>query len=120
MPLAPPVAPDTVCGTSAANTSGPALCMLNQSLGTAGAAWVVQGRGFAPRTSVTVSLTWQSPPQLAPNQTFDHTAQVKPTVAADGTVRLNINQLFPDSLRLGQFIVKVTGSGGRRPPRSSS
>ena len=68
--------------------------------------------GFAPRTSVTVSLTWQSPPQLAPNQTFDHTAQVKPTVAADGTVRLNITRLFPHSLRLGQFIVKVTGSGG--------
>ena len=112
VPLAPPVAPNTVCGTSAANTRGPALCMLNQSLGTADAAWVVQGRGFAPGTSVTVSLTWQSPPQLAPNQTFDHTAQVKPTVAADGTVRLNINRLFPGSLRLGQFIVKVTGSGG--------
>ena len=112
VPLAPPVAPNTVCGTPATNTRGPALCMLNQSLGTASAAWIVQGRGFAPGTSVTVSLTWQSPPQLAPNQTFDHTAQVKPTVAADGTVRLNITRLFPDSLRLGQFIVKVTGSGG--------
>ena len=86
--------------------------MLNQSLGTADAAWVVQGRGFAPRTSVTVSLTWQSPPQLPSNQTFHHTAQVKPAVAPDGTLRLNINQLFPGSLRLGQFIVGVTGSGG--------
>ena len=112
VPLAPPVAPATVCGTSAANTRGPAVCMLNQSLGTAAAAWVVQGHGFAPGTSVTVSLTWQSPPQLAPNQTIDHTAQVRPTVAADGTVRLNINRLFPHTLRLGQFIVKVTGSGG--------
>ena len=112
VPLAPPVAPNTVCGTPATDTRGPALCVLNQSLGTTGAAWVVQGHGFAPGTSVTVSLTWQSPPQLAPNQTFDHTAQVKPTVAADGTVRLDITRLFPHSLRLGRFIVKVTGSGG--------
>jgi serine/threonine protein kinase len=112
VPLAPPVAPDTVCGTSAENTRGPALCVLNRSLGTANAVWVVLGRGFAPRSSVTVSLTWQSPPQIAPNQTFHHTAQVKPTVAPDGTLRLNINQLFPDSLRLGEFIVGVTGSGG--------
>ena len=107
-----PVAPETVCGTSAIPAHGPALCMLNQSKGTADAAWVVQGRGFAPRTSVTVSLTWNSPPQFAPNQTFHHTARIKPVVAPDGTVRLNINQLFPGSLRLGQFIVEVTGSGG--------
>ena len=112
VPLAPPVAPDTVCGTPATNTPGPTLCVLHQSLGTANAPWIVQGRGFAPRTSVTVSLTWQSPPQLAPNQTFDHTARVKPAVAADGTVRLNITQLFPGQVRLGEFIVKVTGSGG--------
>jgi hypothetical protein len=112
LPAAPPVAPDTVCGTPAANTSPPALCMLNQSEGTADAAWVVQGRGFAPRTSVTVSLTWLSPPQLAPNATFNRTAPVKPAVARDGTLHLNINKLFPRSLRLGKFIVTVTGSGG--------
>ena len=86
--------------------------MLNMSKGTADAAWVVQGSGFAPGTSVTVSLTWNSPPQYAPNQTFHHTARVKPTVAPNGTVRLNVNQLFPGSLRLGQFIVEVTGPGG--------
>jgi serine/threonine protein kinase len=109
----PPVAPNTVCGgTSASNTHGPALCMLTMSMGTADAAWVVQGRGFAPGTSVTVSLTWNSPPQLAPNQSFHRTAQVKPTVTPDGTLRLDINRLFPASLRLGQFIVEVTGPGG--------
>ena len=111
-PLPPrPVAPETVCGTSA-TTHGPALCMLNMSMGTADAAWVVQGRGFAPRSSVTVSLTWNSPPSFTPNQTFRHTTRIEPVVAPDGTVRLNINQLFPGSLRLGQFIVDVTGSGG--------
>jgi len=107
-----PVAPETVCGTPASTTHGSALCMLNMSMGTADAAWVVQGRGFAPRSSVTVSLTWNSPPSFTPNQTFHHTAQAKPVVAPDGTVRLDINQLFPGSLRLGQFIVDVTGSGG--------
>jgi len=112
LPAAPPVAPDTVCGTPAANTRPPALCMLNQSKGTANAAWVVLGRGFAPGTSVTVSLTWNSPPQLAPNATFHRTAPVKPAVAPDGTLRLNINKLFPGALRLGQFIVEVFGSGG--------
>ncbi len=113
VPPIPPVAPNTVCGTSDGNTRGPSLCMLNQSEGSVAATWVVQGRGFAPRTSVTVSLTWDSPPQEAPNQSFDHTAHVKPTVAADGTVRLNINQLFPGSLKLGRFMVVVTGSGGK-------
>ena len=106
-----PVAPETVCGTSA-TTHGSALCMLNMSMGTADAAWVVQGRGFAPRSSVTVSLTWNSPPSFTPNQTFHHTARIKPVVAPDGTLRLDIKQLFPGSLRLGQFIVDVTGSGG--------
>ena len=101
-----------MCGTSAGHASGPFLCMLNQSLGIAGAAWVVQGSGFAPRTSVTVSLTWNSPPDLTPNQTFRHTAQDKPLVGPDGTVRLDISKLFPGSLRLGQFIVKATGPGG--------
>jgi len=108
----PPVAPNTVCGTSASHTRGPALCMLNMSKGTASAAWLVQGSGFAPGTSVTVSLTWNSPPNFTPNQTFHHTAQVKPAVASNGIVRLDINKLFPGSLQLGEFIVEVTGPGG--------
>jgi hypothetical protein len=110
-PPAPPVAPNTVCGTSPVPAHGPYLCMLNQSKGTANAAWLVQGRRFPPGTSVTIALTWNSPPQFAPNQTFHHTAQVEPVVAPDGTLRLNINQLFPGSLRLGQFIVEVIGPG---------
>ena len=89
------------------------MCLQNQSEGAADATWIVQGRSFVPGTSVTVALTWNSPPQLAPNQTVHHTAKVKPVVAADGTLRLNINQLFPGSLRLGQFIVEVSGPDGR-------
>ena len=115
VPLVPPVAPNTVCGTSAATGRGPALCLMNQSLGTANAPWVVLGHGFVPATSVTVSLTWQSPPQVTPNQSWHHTARVKPVVAKDGTLRLNISQLFPGPLPLGQFVVGVTGPGGSEP-----
>jgi Protein kinase domain len=114
LPPIPPVPPNTVCGTPASHTRPPALCMQNQSIGSVGAPWIVQGRGFAPGTSVTVSLTWNSPPQDAPNKTFDRVATVKPVVAPDGTLRLNISQLFPDSLQLGRFMVEVTGSGGSR------
>ena len=109
----PPVAPNTVCGTSAANTGTPALCMQNQSEGAANATWIVQGSSFVPGASVTVALTWNSPPQEAPNQTVHRTATVKPVVAPDGTLRLNINRLFPGALRLGQFFVEVTGSNGQ-------
>jgi hypothetical protein len=113
-PLAPPLPPDTVCGTSGASASGPALCMVGQSLGTAGMPWIVQGHGFAPGTPVTVSLTWHSPPQIEANGTFVHTAAVKPVVARDGSLRLDINRLFPGSLRLGMFEVNVTGAHGAK------
>jgi hypothetical protein len=106
------VAPDTVCGTSAADATGPSLCLLNQSLGTAATAWIVQGRHFAPGT-VKVSLIWQSPPQQVPRGTYHRTAPARPAVASDGTLRLDINRLFPSALRLGQFTVQVTGSDGR-------
>ena len=86
--------------------------MLNQSEGSAGAAWVVQGRGFAPGTLVAVSLTWDSPPQQGPLATFHRTATLKPVVAANGTLRLNISQVFPGSLKLGRFMVEVTGPDG--------
>jgi serine/threonine protein kinase len=113
-PLAPPVPPQTVCGASGGSTSSPALCMAGQSLGTATMPWIVQGRGFAPDTPVTVSLTWESPPQIEPNGTFRHTAPVKPVVARDGTLRLDIGRLFPGSLRLGRFTVDVTAADGAR------
>ena len=118
VPLAPPLAPHTVCGTSGASASGPALCMAGQSLGTADTPWLVQGRGFAPGTPVTVSLTWHSPPQIEANGTFVHTAAVKPVVASDGSLRLDINRLFPGSLRLGLFEVHVTGADGSKAATS--
>jgi len=113
-PLAPPVAPQTVCGASGGSASRPALCMVGQSLGTAGMPWVVRGRGFAPGTPVTVSLTWESPPQIEANGTWRHTAPGKLAVASDGTLRLDIGRLFPGQLRLGRFTVNVTGADGAK------
>ena len=122
MELAPPASPQTVCGEATQNRSrspGPSLCMLRESLGTVGTAWTVQGRHFAPGTSITVSLTFQGPPQVASNETFHRTAQARPAVAPDGTLQLDIKRLFPRSLRLGAFRVDVTGSRAAKPARTS-
>ena len=107
-----PVAPDTVCGTSAGHASGPCPVHAAPEHRHRRCRVARPGQRLRPRTSVTVSLTWNSPPDLTPNQTFHRTAQVKPVVAPDGTVRLDINHLFPGSLRLGQFLVEATGPGG--------
>ena len=112
VPLAPPVAPQTVCGATAGQAAGPALCMLNMSMGVPDATWIAQGRGFRPGTPVTVTLTWDSPPQVAPNQTVDRTARLHPVAAPDGTLRINVGQLFPGPLRPGKFVVGVTGRDG--------
>jgi len=114
LPAAPPAAPATCGEATQSGFRSPAtsLCMVHQSEGTADTAWIVQGRGFAPGKPVTVSLTWNSPLQLAPNATVRRTAPVKPVTGQDGTLHLNISKLFPRSLQLGEFIVKVTGSGG--------
>jgi len=106
----PPAPPKTVCGSSGHAGGGPDACMVRQSLGPADAAWVVQASGFEPGKPVTVTLSFNSPPQIVPAQRFTRTVRVTP---AAGTFRLNINQLFPGALQLGLFDVKVAGSGGR-------
>jgi hypothetical protein len=108
----PPQAPDTVCGAPGQAAGGPAACMVKQSLGTAETAWVVRASGFAPRTPVTVTVTFNSPPQIRPAQRFTRMATVKPVTGQDGTVSLHISQLFPGALPLGLFDVRVTGPGG--------
>jgi serine/threonine protein kinase len=111
-PGGPPSPPDTVCGSSGrGGTGAPGLCMVGQSLGSARLAWVVQGHGLPPRTPVTVRLTWAAPPQDPP-QTVTRTARAKPVTGPDGTLRLNIGQLFPGALRLGMFDVRVSWPGG--------
>ena len=109
-PGGPPPAPKSVCGASGHAGGGPDACMVRQSQGTTSTAWLVQASGFESGQPVTVSLSFNSPPQIVPAQTFTRTVRITP---ATGTFKLNINQLFPGALRLGLFNVQVTGSGGR-------
>ena len=63
-PPGPPPAPTTVCGSSGHAGGGPDACMVRQSRGPADAAWVVRASGFEPGKPVTVTLTFNSPPQV--------------------------------------------------------
>jgi serine/threonine protein kinase len=110
-PPVPPPAPPTVCGSSGHADGGSGACMVRQSRGPAGAAWVVRASGFEPGKPVTVTLTFNSPPQIGPAQRFTRTVRITPSA---GTFPLDINQLFPGALQLGLFDVQVTGSGGRQ------
>jgi hypothetical protein len=110
-PGGPPPAPKTVCGSSGHAGGGPDACMVMQSQGTTGTAWVVQASGFESGQPVTVSLGFNSPPQIVPAQRFTRTVRITPPA---GTFQLNINKLFPSALRFGLFNVQVTAPGGRK------
>jgi hypothetical protein len=109
-PTAPP-APPTACASVQA-VSGPALCM-GLAWGDPNDTYSVKGSGFAPQTSVTVSLNWAGPPQ-AGNQSVHRVATVKPVVGPDGTFGFTVNQLFPQSVQLGDFHVVVTAPDGKK------
>ena len=85
---------------------------MNMSSGDPDDTFFVQGSGFAPQASVTVSLDWQSPPQL--NQSFHRTSAVKPVVGPNGTFRFTVNQLNPGLLPLGQYNVVVAAPDGHK------
>src|SRR6266568_4355399 len=109
-PGGPPPAPKTVCGSSGQAAGGPGACMVRQSRGTPVDAWIVRASGFEPGKPVTVVLSFNSPPQIVPAQTFTRTVRITPSA---GTFRLDIKQLFPGAVQLGLFDVRVTGSGSR-------
>jgi serine/threonine protein kinase len=110
----PPPAPLTGCGTGqgGAAAPGPALCMVQVS-GDSGTAFVVHGSGFAPQAPVTVTVTGLSPP---PDSTkiMDRTSPVRPVAAKNGTISVDVSQLFPASFPLGLFTVEVTGADGAK------
>ena len=114
-PPVPPAAPRTVCGSPGQAGGEPGACLVRQSLGPAGAAWVVRASGFEPGKPVTVSLSFNSPPQVRPAQRFTRAVRVTPSA---GTFSLDIKQLFPGALQLGLFDVRVTGPGGREATTS--
>jgi hypothetical protein len=109
-PASPPSAPATVCHSSAGSgRNQPSLCMVGRSQGESGAAFVVRGSGFAPRTSVTVKVSEADPQN---RQIFAVTSRDKPVTGADGTFRVPVSQLYSGPLGLGLVTVEVTGSGG--------
>src|SRR5215831_4628313 len=105
----PPPAPPTVCGSSGQAGGAPGACMVKQSRGPADAPFVVRASGFPPGKPVTVTLSWNSPPQIVPPQTSSHTVTVDPSA---GTFLLNIHRLFPGPLKLGLYTVEVSAPGG--------
>ncbi len=114
-PPVPPAAPRTVCGSPGQAGGEPGACLVRQSLGPADAAWVVRASDFEPGEPVTVSLSFNSPPQVRPAQRLTRAVRVTPSA---GTFLLDIKQLFPGALQLGLFDVRVTGPGGREATTS--
>jgi serine/threonine protein kinase len=105
----PPVAPNTVCGAPVKVGGGPALCM-NHSQGDSSTAFVVEGGGFAPRTSVTVTVSELDPGN---KQIFSITSPDMPVTGSDGTFKVPVSRLYSGPLQLGLVTVHVAGSGGR-------
>jgi len=107
--LPPP--PTTVCDPSHQASSGPALCMVNVSQGTAATVFVLQGSGFAPRALVTFRLTEVGPPPDQKNL-LSLTSPDQVRVGADGMFRVPVSQLYPGSLPLGLVTVAAAAPVG--------
>ncbi len=107
-PGGPPAPPATRC-SGPLNASDKLMVCMNRSLGYPSTAFVVEGGGFAPHSSLTVRLTELDPSN---KQIVNVTSPVKPVTGADGTFKVSVSQLYPDSLKPGQFTVDVAGSDG--------
>ncbi len=107
----PPLAPSTVCDSSNAAPVQPALCMVNQSQGTATTAFTVRGRGFAPGTQVTFRVSEIGPPPQQ-KSLFRVTSTYHAVVRPDGTFQVPVSQLYSGPLQLGLVDVSATGSNG--------
>jgi hypothetical protein len=108
---APPLAPATVCGSSHAATAQPALCMVNQSQGTATASFAVRGSGFAPGAPVTFTVSEIGPPPQQANL-FSVTSPYRVQAGQDGTFQVTVSQLYSGQLQLGLVDVGAAGANG--------
>jgi serine/threonine protein kinase len=108
---APPPPPPTVCGSSGASPAHPALCMVNQSQGTASTPFAVRGSGFAPGAQVTFLVSEVGPPtQNKP--LFSATSAYHAVAGPDGTFSVPVSQLYASPLQDGLVTVSATGPGG--------
>ena len=102
----PPPAPRTACSSAA--QGGAAVCV-NKSRGYPDTAFVIEGRGFSPRTSLTVKVAEIDPTN---SELFSVTSADKPVIGADGTFTVSFAQLYHGSLQLGLVTVSVAEPGG--------
>jgi serine/threonine protein kinase len=103
----PPAPPATVCGSSA--QGGAANVCMNKNRGYPDTSFVVEGRGFSPRATLTVRVSELDP---ANNKLFSETSADQPVTGSDGTFQVPVAQLYQGSLQLGLVTVSVTGPGG--------
>ena len=82
---------------------------MNKSQGYPDTAFVVEGRGFAPGTTLTVKISEIDPGN---NPLFSQTSADKPVTGSDGMFQVPVTQLHHGPFPLGLVTVSVTGSGG--------
>ena len=108
--IPPPLAPETVCGSSKAAPVRPVLCTVNQSQGTASTPFVVRGSGFAPNAQVTFTVNEIGPPPEQKNL-FGMTSPYHAVTLSDGTFSVPVSQLYSGPLQPGLVTVSATGPG---------
>jgi serine/threonine protein kinase len=106
--VGPPAPPATLCGSSAQGGGSTYVCM-NKNRGYFDTSFVVEGRGFSPRTTLTVRVSEIDP---ANNKVFSETSADQPVTGSDGTFQAPVAQLYHGTLQLGLVTVSVTGPGG--------
>jgi hypothetical protein len=109
-PVIAPPPPRTACGSHGQAGQKLIVCM-NQSQGYPSTRFVVEGAGFAPRTSLTVMLSEVGPPP-GDSQLVSMTSPDKPVTGPDGTFKVPLGQLYSGPLLLGLFTVEVTAANG--------
>ena len=82
---------------------------MNNNRGYFDTSFVVEGRGFSPRTTLTVRVSEIDP---ANNKVFSETSADQPVTGSDGTFQAPVARLYHGTLQLGLVTVSVTGPGG--------
>jgi serine/threonine protein kinase len=102
----PPAPPASECGS--AQAGGTYVCM-NTNRGYPDTSFVVRGRGFAPRTTLTVMVSEIDPGNV---KLFSETSADQPVTGSDGTFQAPVAQFYHGPLQRGLVTVSVTGPGG--------
>jgi hypothetical protein len=104
----PPAPPATLCGSSAPGGGATYVCM-NKNRGYPDTSFVVEGRGFSPRTTLKVKVSEVDPVN---NEVFSEISADMPVTSSGGMFQAPVAELYHGSLQLGLVTVSVTGPGG--------